>query len=48
MEYHKAAYKKFYLRPSYLIKAIKRMNSVARIKNNLSAGFSIIKYVISS
>jgi len=47
MELHRLAYKKFYLRPKYLFKAVKRMNSIPRIKNNIAAGFSIIKYALT-
>jgi len=47
MELHKEAYKRFYLRPKQMFKALRRMNSFARVKNNFAAGISIIKYAVS-
>tara|TARA_B100002003_G_C13957965_1_gene464175 strand:- start:172 stop:849 length:678 start_codon:yes stop_codon:yes gene_type:complete len=41
MAYQKLAYRKFYLRPSILLKQLKRMKSWNRFKLNMAAGLSV-------
>lgn len=44
---HKQAYKEFYLRPKYIFKYLKRINSFTRLINSIKAGSTIIKYTIN-
>ena len=43
LEIHKQAYKEFYLRPRYMLKAVKRLSSVSSIKRTIAGFRALVK-----
>ncbi len=46
-ELNRQAYREFYIRPKYIFRYIRRINSVKRLNNSIKGGFAIIKYAVS-